>query len=834
MSDSSDSEYKIETTKKKKRKLVKTKDLNKKNDKKEVKVLQRKRKNNDDLKQEIASEENIKEYKDIKKIEIPREIKEAIDKLIKEIEEEMLNGILNYLKNGIIPNSNPNAFMNAFTIVENIINNYDEYSNYLLEYHNKVVREFIEYSYDIVSNKSNSELIYSFIENTNKINFLIYWMSRIFNYMEKFRLRKNIEEKLCQISIKLYKQYFFDNIQNNIYKELNKLFKKERANKEWKDPKIRFVLGMLYILDLDFPQIVKENRKIIWTTQNNLKINFKYENTWFNKYFKNQAISYARAKAKKDIQNMSAPEYIISQLNYLQEESLREIENINQNYYNEINIINYKYLVAGNAEELGKMDTGFSQMFVTKKYEELKRAYKLFTIYPNNPYQNKALEVISSAYNDYILKRGKEIYSNKEITKDPRKFIPALIDLSNEIDKLIHDYFENNPVIAGTKYKSFSSFMLKDHDAIQLSNYTDFCMKVGFKGKTPEEINKSLNEIIFLFKCLSNKIEFKIQAESKMSKRLLYGRSISINYEKQFITKLKQESGSYKMIKMMEDLELNKKIIEDYKSSPSKGTPNGIKFNFQVISYGAWDINEKDLIKIKIPKFLMSCVTDFEKFYLKKYKFRALKWLWNLSKIEIQYLCFKNKNISISTLPQFLVLLLLEKHKKLTLVKISQLLECDIIIILSDIPGLVYNPSFNPSGQKDKGLILGSFSDQTKEIKSTDEIYFNENFICPRQRFQTLPLTMKKTEKEINQLQMENSQILKNQQNLIIKSTVARIMKSKIGKQTTHSWLVNETAKQIDLFRAQPQQIKENIEKLIEQNIIKRSDKDRASYEYIA
>ena len=497
MSDSSDSEYKIETTKKKKRKLVKTKDLKKKNDEKEIKVLQRKRKNNDDLKQEITSDENIKDNKNIKKIEIPPEVKEAIDKLIKEIEEEMLNGIMNYLKNGVNPNNSPNAFMSAFAKVENIINNYDEYSNYLLEYHNKVIREFIEYCYDIVSNKSNSELIDSFIENTNKINFLIYWMSRIFNYMEKYHLRKKIEETLCQTSIKLYKQYFFDKIQNNIYKELNKLFKKERENKEGKDPKIKYVLRMLYILDLDFPQIVKENRKIIWTTQNKLKLNYKYENTWFKKYFKNQAISYAKAKAKKDIQNMSAPEYIISQLNYLQEESLSEIAYINQNYYNEINNINYKYLVAEKAEELAKMDTGFSQMFVTKKYEELKSAYKLFTIYPNNPYQNKALEVISSAYNDYILKRGNEIYSNKEITKDPKKFIPALIDLSNEIDKLIHDYFENNPIIAGTKYKSFSSFMLKDHDAIQLSNYTDFCMKVGFKGKTAEEINKSLNEIIF-------------------------------------------------------------------------------------------------------------------------------------------------------------------------------------------------------------------------------------------------------------------------------------------------------------------------------------------------
>ena len=43
--------------------------------------------------------------------------------------------------------------------------------------------------------------------------------------------------------------------------------------------------------------------------------------------------------------------------------------------------------------------------------------------------------------------------------------------------------------------------------------------------------------------------------------------------------------------------------------------------------------------------------------------------------------------------------------------------------------------------------------------------------------------------------------------------------------------LVNEAAKQIDLFKAQPQQIKENVEKLIEKNIIKRNG---PSYEYIA
>ena len=41
---------------------------------------------------------------------------------------------------------------------------------------------------------------------------------------------------------------------------------------------------------------------------------------------------------------------------------------------------------------------------------------------------------------------------------------------------------------------------------------------------------------------------------------------------------------------------------------------------------------------------------------------------------------------------------------------------------------------------------------------------------------------------------------------------------------------MNETVKQIDLFEAQPQQINENIEKLIENKIIKRKG---SNYIYI-
>ena len=59
-------------------------------------------------------------------------------------------------------------------------------------------------------------------------------------------------------------------------------------------------------------------------------------------------------------------------------------------------------------------------------------------------------------------------------------------------------------------------------------------------------------------------------------------------------------------------------------------------------------------------------------------------------------------------------------------------------------------------------------------------------------------------------------------------------MKGLNGKKVQHSWIINKVSNQINLFNAQRQQIKDNIEKLIEKNIIKRGEKDISNYEYIA
>ena len=126
---------------------------------------------------------------------------------------------------------------------------------------------------------------------------------------------------------------------------------------------------------------------------------------------------------------------------------------------------------------------------------------------------------------------------------------------------------------------------------------------------------------------------------------------------------------------------------------------------------------------------------------------------------------------------------------------ISQLLGCNSNIIINDIRGLVYNPSFNPDSKADKGIIIGNFNEETKEFKEADKITINKNFTNSKIRINTFPLKIKKSNSEKKVEELEELKILQRYQNNILQATITRIMKTRIGQVTTHSWLVNETAK---------------------------------------
>ena len=763
---------------------------------------------------------------------------EEFEKSKKEMENIMINSLLLYVKDGTIPKGNNSTHMTCYNTIYNFTDS--GYGDELLNFHNSKIEEAANGCYERIKNLSGFDFIDSFIDCNNKLNSLIFSMSRIFLYIsnnhlkgseDKNNVRKYQEDNVSEFSMKIYKENFFNKLKNKIFSSLNEiLIRDERnGNNEFRI-KLISIMKTLQCMDYSKPRIFKisETSKN-WKEEekDTTKIKLAYQDEWF-RYFESETIKYIRNKAERDIKNNSAPEYVKCELKYLDEEDERLDSYVYGGYHARIKEINYEYLIKNNAQQIVDMDTGINNMFKTKKKDELNEVYQLFSFYP------ECLKLIQSSFRAYIRERLLALYNDKEFSKDPKKFVPALIDLKKEMDEIVVLCFANDNDFQDQENKEFSVLMSKDHYPKQLANYADFCMRNGFKGKSEEEIEGTLNDIISIFKNINSKLVFQSETEKKMSDRLIKGLSINMNAEKMLISKLKQENGvTYvsKMNEMISDLEKNKAEYEGYKLSKSHGAPGGIKFNIQVISQSAWDINKSNMEKIEVPLFLQNCIDDFQSFYLGRHQQTKLIWCLSLSRIEIQYLYLQNKNISTSTLPQFLALYYLEQKGNLKLETIATLLGCNVKKVIYDIRGLIFNPSFNPKGTTDKGVILSNIDEKTKEFKPSTEISINRKFSVNRQKFNTLPLPQKKTADEIKASEMEEAQIIKKYQDNILQATVTRIMKSRIGQETSHVWLVGEASKQVDLFKAQPQQIKENIEKLIEKNIIKRKG---ASYEYIA
>ena len=251
-----------------------------------------------------------------------------------EIQNEMVISILQYLKNGVFPRDKSRSYMNAYTAVNTCADKGDQQSSQLYQYHNNIIGSYINDCYDQFEKDNNNDFIDSFIHYTDHINILIYWMNIIFCYLDRCYTIAIIDSSLAKSALNLYKVNFFDHFKVKIFIKVNKLIEEDRkGNKEYRQ-KIKAVMNIFKCLDYEFPEIKRENNKIFWIKKkDNVSIGTAIQDSWFNNYFEEDTKKFSKEKGNKDIRAMSSPEYIKSQLEYLDEESERKKEFINSKFH---------------------------------------------------------------------------------------------------------------------------------------------------------------------------------------------------------------------------------------------------------------------------------------------------------------------------------------------------------------------------------------------------------------------------------------------------------------------------------------------------------------------
>ena len=190
---------------------------------------------------------------------------ESFEEQMKEIEKQMVNKIFEYLNNDSFLGSKPSEIMNSYTIVQKLADQGDDKCIQLIYYYSKTIENYILECSKKLSSENNN-FIEEFFHYTEKINILIYWMHKIFQYLDRYYTKYYRRATLSELARHLYKSIFFEKFKKNILTELDILKNEEKNGKT--SNLIKKINKLFDELEFKHPQIAKENNKIIWINKN--------------------------------------------------------------------------------------------------------------------------------------------------------------------------------------------------------------------------------------------------------------------------------------------------------------------------------------------------------------------------------------------------------------------------------------------------------------------------------------------------------------------------------------------------------------------------------------
>lgn len=269
------------------------------------------------------------------------------------------------------------------------------------------------------------------------------------------------------------------------------------------------------------------------------------------------------------------------------------------------------------------------------------------------------------------------------------------------------------------------------------AKFVDCKLRAGNKEATEEELERLLDKIMVLFRFIHGKDVFEAFYKKDLAKRLLVGKSASVDAEKSMLSKLKQECGggfTSKLEGMFKDMELSKDINVAFKQYVCNSVKDMVTLDMTVniLTMGYWPTYTP--MDVTIPEQMVQFQDIFNKFYLSKHSGRKLQWQPTLGHCVLRARFKLGQKELVVSLFQSLVLLLFNLSDELSFeyIKVAtniedgelrrtlQSLACGKARVLNKIP---------------KG----------RDVEDTDKFRFNNDFSNKLFRIKINQIQMKET-----------------------------------------------------------------------------------------
>uniref|UniRef100_A0A452VDN5 Cullin-4 n=1 Tax=Ursus maritimus TaxID=29073 RepID=A0A452VDN5_URSMA len=463
-------------------------------------------------------------------------------------------------------------------------------------------------------------------------------------------------------------------------------------------------------------------------------------------------------------------------------------------YLHHVNKLLYAHLLC-KKKKMKKiiLQKGLNSLLDENRIQDLSLLYQLFSRVRGG------VQVLLQQWIEYIKAFGSTIVIKSE--KD-KTMVQELLDFKDKVDHIIDICFLKNEKFINAMKKAFETFINKrpNKPAELIAKYVDSKLRAGNKEATDEELEKMLDKIMIIFRFIYGKDVFEAFYKKDLAKRLLVGKSASVDAEKSMLSKLKHECGAAftsKLEGMFKDMELSKDIMIQFKQyMQNQNVPGNIELTVNILTMGYWPTYVP--MEVHLPPEMVKLQEIFKTFYLGKHSGRKLQWQSTLGHCVLKAEFKEGKKELQVSLFQTLVLLMFNEGEEFSLEEIKQATGIEDGELRRTLQSLACG----------KARVLAK-NPKGKDIEDGDKFICNDDFKHKLFRIKINQIQMKETVEE----QASTTERVFQDRQYQIDAAIVRIMKMR--KTLSHNLLVSEVYNQLK-FPVKPADLKKRIESLIE------------------
>uniref|UniRef100_A0A8C9F2M3 Cullin-4B n=1 Tax=Pavo cristatus TaxID=9049 RepID=A0A8C9F2M3_PAVCR len=287
-----------------------------------------------------------------------------------------------------------------------------------------------------------------------------------------------------------------------------------------------------------------------------------YKESFEQRFLEETNCLYA-AEGQRLMQEREVPEYLHHVSKRLEEEGDRVITYLDHSTQKPLIACVEKQLLGEHLTAI--LQKGLDNLLDENRISDLTQTYQLFSRVKGGQ------QILLQHWSEYIKNFGTTIVVNPEKDKD---MVQELLDFKDKVDHIIEVCFQKNEKFINLMKESFETFINKrpNKPAELIAKYVDSKLRAGNKEATDEELERILDKIMIIFRFIHGKDVFEAFYKKDLAKRLLVGKSASVDAEKSMLSKLKHECGAAftsKLEGMFKDMELSKDVMVQFKQVPS-------------------------------------------------------------------------------------------------------------------------------------------------------------------------------------------------------------------------------------------------------------------------